>query len=217
MTWASVLARLGSQWCPLGARAFARGEVRGWRDVALLTPRCLLRAAQPADAESLFDASADPEFNRWLSWDPPELEAIAARFEAQHHNWQRARARCFTAVERETGLAFGGADLKADPFDQSPGTLNLGYWTHPNRQGQGFAREFVPAVVDWAFSEAGVTRLLAGVAPENTASHRILVRLGFTPFETRCVGREPRRMESVRYQRAAPNRPSPDLPAPEPG
>lgn len=54
-----------------------------------------------------------------------------------------------------------------------------GYWR------LGFAREATNAVIDFAFAELQATALFAGHHPENTASKRLLEKLGFgfTHFE----------------------------------
>jgi [ribosomal protein S5]-alanine N-acetyltransferase len=195
------------------ATGVARGEARGaptrsapaWEETELVTARCLVRAAVPSDARVLFEASTHAAFNRWLTWDRPRSAgAIEERFAQQLRAWRRGTSHCFSVVDRATGVVLGGADLKPDPFDTRPGTLNLGYWTHPELQGRGYASEFVPAVVDWAFLDAGVRRLVAGVAPQNVASHRVLQRLGFAPFETRTVGKPGRRLQNVRYLKLGP-------------
>jgi RimJ/RimL family protein N-acetyltransferase len=160
-----------------------------------------VRAAQPEDAEVLFAASAHPQFNRWLTWERPRnVAAIEDRFAQQLRTWHRGQWHCFSVVHRATGTVFAGADLKRDAFDRRAGTRNLGYWTHPEWQNQGLAREFVPAVV----SCPSVVRLLAGAAPDNAPSHRILLGLGFTRFETRLVGKPGRLFKSVRYIKATP-------------
>lgn len=54
----------------------------------------------------------------------------------------------------------------------------LGYTIAPEYAGQGYATEAVLAVLDW-LAKSGVQKALAGVEPENAASIRLLVRLGF--------------------------------------
>jgi len=51
--------------------------------------------------------------------------------------------------------------------------LNKAYW------GQGFGQEAANAAIDHAFNAIGVTALCAGHHPNNTASRRLLLRLGF--------------------------------------
>jgi [ribosomal protein S5]-alanine N-acetyltransferase len=200
------LARCATSVTRTEARAAQRLAVPAWEETQLVTARCLVRPALPDDAHVLFEASSHAAFNRWLTWDRPRsVAAIEERFAQQLRAWRTGTAHCFSVVDRATGLVFAGADLKPDAFEVHPGTRNLGYWTHPALQGQGYASEFVPAVVSWAFASAGVGRLVGGVAPQNVASHRILQRLGFAPFETRLVGKPGRKFENVRYFKLRPS------------
>ena len=43
----------------------------------------------------------------------------------------------------------------------------------------GFTTRAVNIVADWAFARVGIIRLIAGTAPDNVASHRVLERAGF--------------------------------------
>jgi RimJ/RimL family protein N-acetyltransferase len=61
-----------------------------------------------------------------------------------------------------------------------PGGLEIGYWTHKDATGKGFATEASSAMVRVAFEIEKVDRVEIMCAPENTASACIPARLGFT-------------------------------------
>jgi RimJ/RimL family protein N-acetyltransferase len=56
----------------------------------------------------------------------------------------------------------------------------VGYIVVKQRQGEGIAREALAALVDHLFTADGVRRIYADVDPDNTASNRLVERLGFT-------------------------------------
>jgi ribosomal-protein-alanine N-acetyltransferase len=66
----------------------------------------------------------------------------------------------------------------------------LGYWVDVEHCGQGLAGELVARVVRFAFDDLGLHRVQAAVMPENSASQRVLRRLGF-----RLEGRATRYLE----------------------
>ncbi len=168
---------------------------------SFLTARCIVRRVEPNDAAALFEAARTNGFSRWLSWDPPDdVRTIANKFRRQHKAWARGEVFSFTAVLQDDGTIVGGADLKPDRFEPHPREFNLGYWTHPRHQGSGYAGEFVAGVVEWAFEELGARRLIAGVGLDNIASHRVLRRLGFTPFERKSVCSSTKAFENIRYE-----------------
>jgi RimJ/RimL family protein N-acetyltransferase len=55
----------------------------------------------------------------------------------------------------------------------------LGYWIAPDNQGRGLATETVRLGVRYAFDERGLNKVTARVFDWNTASQRVLEKLGF--------------------------------------
>ena len=75
-------------------------------------------------------------------------------------------------------MASGG--FKGPPQD---GTVEIGYSVLPQFQGRGYATEMVRALIDWAFAQPGVLRIVAETTENNVASMRLLHRLGFAHTE----------------------------------
>jgi len=59
------------------------------------------------------------------------------------------------------------------------GSNKIGYALVEERQGRGYASEGVAALLDWAFSHPGLTRVVADTYPELTRSIRVLQKNGF--------------------------------------
>jgi len=82
-------------------------------------------------------------------------------------------------------LLVGGGDDRAGavslgPIDDRRGWANLGYWIHPDHQGNGYATEAARLVVTHGFDALGLHRLSATIEADNVASRRVVARLGFT-------------------------------------
>ena len=78
----------------------------------------------------------------------------------------------------DTLMASGG--FKGPPQN---GTVEIGYSILPRFQGHGYATEMVRALIDWAFAQEGVLRIVAETTEDNTASMRLLHRVGFMETE----------------------------------
>jgi ribosomal-protein-alanine N-acetyltransferase len=76
-----------------------------------------------------------------------------------------------------TGEHVGCCGLQ--PRSPNDGIYELGFHLRKMFWGQDFGREAAEAVIGHAFSTLGMRGLFAGHNPENEASRRILVRLGF--------------------------------------
>jgi RimJ/RimL family protein N-acetyltransferase len=59
------------------------------------------------------------------------------------------------------------------------GRLEVGYSVDPPYRRQGYARECVRAMFDWAFSKHGITTFIASISPDNEASLRLTEQFGF--------------------------------------
>jgi ribosomal-protein-alanine N-acetyltransferase len=55
----------------------------------------------------------------------------------------------------------------------------LGYWVGADFQGQGYMKQGLSLVLDFAFGQLGLHRLEANIMPENTASLALVQALGF--------------------------------------
>jgi RimJ/RimL family protein N-acetyltransferase len=83
----------------------------------------------------------------------------------------------FAIVAKETGKAIGVCCL----FDheEENGHAEIGYMLARACWGQGFMREALFAMIDWAFAQMPLRRLEAAVEAGNVASTALLRRLGF--------------------------------------
>ncbi|GAA3447255.1 GNAT family N-acetyltransferase [Planomonospora venezuelensis] len=77
-----------------------------------------------------------------------------------------------------TGAFAGHIQLSnvVPPLDEAM----TGYSLLPEFRGRGFATRAVGLLVEWAFTHTSLARIVAGTSPDNTASHRVLERAGFT-------------------------------------
>jgi ribosomal-protein-alanine N-acetyltransferase len=60
------------------------------------------------------------------------------------------------------------------------GSAEVGYRVEPEYRRQGYAREAIQALFDWAHRTYGVTRFLASINPNNVPSLRLTQSFGFT-------------------------------------
>ena len=76
--------------------------------------------------------------------------------------------------------AFGGSLVL---FGASDGSVEVGFWVHPDHRGKGIASAALALAVEFV-RRSGITRLVARTVPENQASRRILERAGFDQGKT---------------------------------
>jgi ribosomal-protein-serine acetyltransferase len=140
---------------------------------------CSIRAYEPEDAQSLWDAARESvaDVYRWLPWCHPQYSLADAE------EWIRSRAP-LRSEGREYAFAIVGADgrfLGGCGLNQISGLHrfgNLGYWVRTSATRQGVATEAVRQTADFAFGHTDLARLEIVCAVGNDASQRVAERAG---------------------------------------
>lgn len=140
------------------------------------TKRCRLRIVSKEDAPSVFSASRHSGFNDGMVWDPPTtIEELSEPFKKNIMSWEQGTAYSFTIEGKTSGLFIGRISVRSE---EGQSVWDVGYWTHPEEQGKGYATEALASVLDLAFSSLGATRVEASYALWNKASKRVLEKAG---------------------------------------
>jgi RimJ/RimL family protein N-acetyltransferase len=148
-------------------------------DWPLETSRLTLRPFVEEDFEAVYAMRSDPEVARYLYQGPLSEEETRSRLErnmalsawAAEGDWLSA-----AAVERATGLTVG--DVAFHWVSERDKTAEVGFVFDPRQQGKGFATEAARALIAWAFDEAGFHRVIGRTEARNSASARVLEKLG---------------------------------------
>jgi RimJ/RimL family protein N-acetyltransferase len=113
---------------------------------------------------------------------------IASRLARMPHPYSEAEARFFfdtivpaelvwLIVERSSGLVIGCVGIAQD--DNSPETVELGYYVAREHWGHGIATEAGSVILAYGIGLVGRSRITAGYFADNPASGRVLEKLGF--------------------------------------
>ena len=137
----------------------------------------LLRRYRIEDLDALWEAiEQDRErIGRWMPW----VEGARTK--------EDERAFLDRVLAKEAGLDglgiwvhgefAGGIGLMVDPFTVAG---EIGYWIRSTYEGRGLVTKATQVLIDHAFDEVGVHRVVIRAGVENTRSRAIPERLGFT-------------------------------------
>lgn len=145
------------------------------------TARLVLRCWNPEDAPALRAAldESDQHLRPWIPFmkdEPRTLEQTIEWLRSHRANFDTDQLHRYGVFSREDGSLLGENMLLARV---GPGGLEVGYWTHINSGGHGYATEASCAMIRVAFELAGVERVEIHCAPDNGASAAIPEKLGF--------------------------------------
>ena len=149
--------------------------------IVLESTRLLFRSHVAGDLDAFCAMETDAEVRRYVGGAPRTREAAEQRF------WERAmqpvegRLAMWATVLKEDGCYVGRCGLYPNiRGDQKvAGEAVLGFYLARQFWGQGFASEAGRAFVEFGFDELKLERIVTAVQVENTASVRVLEKLGF--------------------------------------
>lgn len=149
------------------------------------TERLILRTIRDDDLDALHAMLSDPETMRYWSSLPHATEIQTAAWIAAN----RAAVTAGTAIEY--GAEYQGRLIGRGIFWNGK---EIGYIFDKAYWGQGFARETLTAMIDFAFATRDWNEVIADIDPRNLVSAKLLRRLGFQPTSYKqrsfCIGGE---------------------------
>jgi RimJ/RimL family protein N-acetyltransferase len=143
------------------------------------TDRLLLRLYTQDDLDDVYDIQSRPGVTRYLYWGPRDREQAqssldmkvdASRLKDEGDNLTLA------VVLPETGKVIGDVMLIWVSREHRQG--EIGYVFHPDHGGHGYATEAAEVMLRLGFEALGLHRIIGRLDGRNTASARVLERLG---------------------------------------
>jgi len=151
------------------------------KQTTIQTERCYLRIIKQEDIPFTFSATRYQGFNDGMPWEPPEEEKeMEDHFCRGISLWEKGHAFNFTICNKENDLPIGRISIRKSKGDN---LWDMGYWIHPEYQGNGYMTESVRALIDFGFIRLKAKRIEACYATWNKASERVLEKIGMKFIE----------------------------------
>jgi len=144
----------------------------------LKTPRLLLRPFAESDTGSIFALQSNSRVLRYWDAPPWKERAQAERFITVCSQMEREGTGARLAIERTTDNVFIGW-CHLSKWEPNYRSAKMGYCLDHAAWGKGFATEAAGALLQWAFDTLDLNRVQAETDTRNTASSRVLEKLGF--------------------------------------
>ena len=143
------------------------------------TERLRLRPFEPGDLDGFVAMHAHPDVPRYLYWGVrtrAELESVLAGKIERARLEREGDAVDVAVFVRATGTFAGSVSLTWIDSEHRQG--EIGFILDPAQHGNGYATEAARGLLRVAFEELGLHRIYGRLDARNTASARVLERLG---------------------------------------
>ena len=153
-----------------------RSPVGAAPTVAFETIRLIARRIESADVAAMQTVYGDMDAMRWVGDGKPlSLAQCEKWIEITHRNYGLRGYEMFAMVERDAGTVIGFCGL-VHPGGQEDAEIKYAfdrqYW------GKGFATEAAAALLAYGAKAHSLASIIATAAPDNVASHRVLLKAG---------------------------------------
>jgi RimJ/RimL family protein N-acetyltransferase len=144
------------------------------------TERLRLRRLHEGDRDTVARWNADPAFTRHLAGVQTRAQSDEV-FDRWQRHWDEHGFGSLGIEWAETGELIG----RTGPAFHSvwPHDPEVGWGVEPGWWGRGIATEAGAASIGWAFGALGFARVVSITTEANTASRRVMAKLGFSLLE----------------------------------
>lgn len=143
----------------------------------LTTDRFTLRRIEPEDQPFIFEGLSHPRVISFYGVRYDSLEATRAQMEFYEALEREGTGQWWKIVNRQSQEALGA--IGYNHYQARHKKAEIGYWLLPRFWKQGVITEAMPALLRYLRREKGIHRIEAMVEEGNTASDRLLERMGF--------------------------------------
>jgi ribosomal-protein-alanine N-acetyltransferase len=155
-------------------------------NLVLETERLILREMLPSDAPSLFEMDSNPNVHQYL-WNKPvtSIDEVYEYIELVRNQYLENNIGRFVVILKETNELIGWAGLKynTEMVNNKVDFYDIGYRLNEKFWGKGYASEATVAWLDYGFETMKIQIMEAAAHTENSASNRILQKIGMQMTE----------------------------------
>lgn len=152
--------------------------------ISLETPRLLLRNIEPHDLDFIVGLWTDPEVTRYMGG-PRDREKLIPNIIQNIENPFLDEYDLWPVVDRATGTPVGHCGLLDKEVEGKP-EIEVVYVIAREHWGRGYAAEMAHRLIEYAFGEKKLNRVIALIKPDNIASEKVALKCGMK-FEKEVI------------------------------
>lgn len=145
----------------------------------LTTDRLVLRRMMVKDTDDMYEYAHIDDVTKYLTWFPhPDKEYTRDYLEYLGTRYRVGDFFDWAVTLKESGKMIGTCGFTR--FNYTDNSAEVGYVINPAYRGNGYAPEALREVLRFGFDELGLYRMEAHFINGNTASRRVMEKVGMT-------------------------------------
>jgi [ribosomal protein S5]-alanine N-acetyltransferase len=144
----------------------------------LSTERLVLRQIVPADQAAVFAGLSNPEVIKFYGVSYASFDDTQVQMDWFRRLWKQQEGIWWGICFKEDPSQLVGA-CGFNNRNKEHRNIELGYWLLPDHWGKGIMTEALPHILQFAFRELDIHRVVAVVEGGNDSSMHLLTKLGF--------------------------------------
>lgn len=146
------------------------------------TDKIGLRKLSLRDVRNIFETHNDPQTQKFSLVEGLRTEGEIANSIGLLDDFKTCDIELWTIVDIENNEFIGICGLRVRKDLNN--SVDLVCRIHPQHRNKGYATEAIKACLDFASHNLHLHELLAQIHAENTPSHKLMQKTGFTPVST---------------------------------
>lgn len=140
----------------------------------LETERLILRKFEENDVDSIFEMRSDLRVMRFIR-EPQSRDETINWLKLVSSHWRDEKIGFCAVIEKSSGKVIGWCGLWRL---KETGETEVGYAIAGEHWNKGLAAEAARCFLEYGFTELNLEKIVAVAQPENTASRRVMEKLG---------------------------------------
>ncbi|MCW8472342.1 GNAT family N-acetyltransferase [Fluoribacter gormanii] len=146
----------------------------------LTTTRLIISKPSLNDLDNLFTLQSNSEVMRFIGNGKRDRNEVMLGLEKAIYHVQKHQFSLGSVFVKDSQEFIGRAGLIYFNYDDNQPEVELAYALLPQYWGKGYATEITTSLIDFAFRNLNMQKLIAVVHPENASSQNVLIKCGMS-------------------------------------
>lgn len=146
----------------------------------LTTQRLIVQEPTRNDFDNMYQLQSNSEVMSFIGNGVRNKNEVQLGLEKAIHHYNKNQFSLGSVYIKDSLEFIGRAGLIYLNYDDKQSDIEMAYALLPKYWGKGFATELTKSLIQYAFQELSIQKLLAVVHPENISSQNVLIKCGMS-------------------------------------